>query len=309
MASALFLVRLVARHIPAQQTIRREDWLKLFIFLLTYLSYVAYHASRKPISVVKTSAAFLNCSTHHDSEEIKNDTSCTSWITEVDGKPSSEANILLATLDTSYLFAYAIGIFFSGFIAERVDLRIFLTVGQVISGGLAILYGLAYSLHIHAISFFIAVQVAQGLFQSTGWPGLVPIMGNWFGKSKRGLIMGLWNTHTSVGNIVGTLVAGAFVSTNWGLSFIVPGILIASVGILFFFLLVPHPQDLKLKEEEVKEDVEDDKVEKGEEEEGMAEEGVAEAPHEDRAVSLLGALRIPGVVEFSLCLFFAKLVR
>ena len=28
-------------------------------------------------------------------------------------------------------------------------------------------------------------------------------MGNWFGKGRRGLIMGVWISNTSVGNIVG----------------------------------------------------------------------------------------------------------
>jgi sugar phosphate permease len=28
-------------------------------------------------------------------------------------------------------------------------------------------------------------------------------MSNWFGKKKRGLIFGLWNSHTSIGNILG----------------------------------------------------------------------------------------------------------
>ena len=31
-------------------------------------------------------------------------------------------------------------------------------------------------------------------------------MGNWFGKKNRGLLMGIWNAHTSVGNILGTAV-------------------------------------------------------------------------------------------------------
>ena len=31
-------------------------------------------------------------------------------------------------------------------------------------------------------------------------------MGNWFGKKNRGLLMGVWNAHTSVGNILGTAV-------------------------------------------------------------------------------------------------------
>ena len=38
---------------------------------------------------------------------------------------------------------------------------------------------------------------------------MVSMVGNWFGKEKRGLIMGLWNSYTSVRNIVGSVVASA----------------------------------------------------------------------------------------------------
>ncbi len=41
--------------------------------------------------------------------------------------------------------------------------------------------------------------VPAGLLQATGWPSVVSVMANWFGKGKRGLIMGVWNAHTSVG--------------------------------------------------------------------------------------------------------------
>ena len=44
------------------------------------------------------------------------------------------------------------------------------------------------------------------VLQSTGWPGVVAVMGNWFGKKRRGLLLGVWNAHTSVGNILGTAV-------------------------------------------------------------------------------------------------------
>jgi len=55
---------------------------------------------------------------------------------------------------------------------------------------------------------------------------------------RRGLVMGLWNSHTSVGNIAGSVVAGAFVERDWALSFIVPGIIIIlmSLPVLFFFV-------------------------------------------------------------------------
>lgn len=50
--------------------------------------------------------------------------------------------------------------------------------------------------------------------------------------------MGIWNSHTSVGNILGSLIAGVFVSSAWGLSFIVPGIIIAVTGVICFLFLV-----------------------------------------------------------------------
>lgn len=47
------------------------------------------------------------------------------------------------------------------------------------------------------------MQGLAGIAQTTGWPGVITVMSNWFGKSKRGLIFGLWNSHTSIGNILG----------------------------------------------------------------------------------------------------------
>jgi OPA family glycerol-3-phosphate transporter-like MFS transporter 1/2 len=61
--------------------------------------------------------------------------------------------------------------------------------------------------------FELTCQVLAGLFQSTGWPSVVSIVANWFGKGKRGLIMGIWNAHTSIGNILGTVVAASLLSS------------------------------------------------------------------------------------------------
>ena len=51
-----------------------------------------------------------------------------------------------------------------------------------------------------------------GIFEATGWPGVVAVVGNWFGHAKKGLIMGIWNSHTSVGNIVGASISGRVIS-------------------------------------------------------------------------------------------------
>lgn len=59
-----------------------------------------------------------------------------------------------------------------------------------------------------------------------------------------GIIFGLWNSHTSMGNILGSLIAGEYVENDWSLSFIVPGILIAVMGFVIFLFLVVRPVDV-----------------------------------------------------------------
>lgn len=75
---------------------------------------------------------------------------------------------------------------------------------------------------------------------------MVTLMGNWFGKKRRGLVFGIWNTDTSVGNIIGSLIAGVWVSGAWGYSFVVPGLIIGVGGLFAYFLVVIRPEDVGL---------------------------------------------------------------
>ena len=59
---------------------------------------------------------------------------------------------------------------------------------------------------------------------------------------RAGLIMGVWRSHHSVGNMVGSLMASAFVEYNWGLSFAVPSALIAILGFILFLFLASDPK-------------------------------------------------------------------
>ena len=81
----------------------KEYLFRLIVLLLTFLSYTAYHASRKPISIVKNSKEFLDCSGDKKF--------CHSWVSEMDGKHEDEARTLLGLLDTSYLVSYAVFMF------------------------------------------------------------------------------------------------------------------------------------------------------------------------------------------------------
>uniref|UniRef100_A0A4W3H0A7 Glucose-6-phosphate exchanger SLC37A2 n=1 Tax=Callorhinchus milii TaxID=7868 RepID=A0A4W3H0A7_CALMI len=247
-----------------------------FTLVLTFLCYTSYHLSRKPISIVKVHM-WVNCLCVGDKANYK---------------------LLFAALDNSFLIAYAIAMFFSGMFGERLPLRYYLSVGMLLSGLFTSLFGLGFYWKIHNIWFFVIVQVANGLVQTTGWPSVVTCVGNWFGKGKRGFIMGVWNSHTSVGNILGSLIAGVWVSSAWGLSFIVPGIIIAVMGIVcFFFLVEPGCVCCPL----VANSVQFQPERPGGSPECVSVSVWSACSH--AAVSLL-----QGVVEFALCLLFAKLV-
>ncbi|KAJ7348221.1 hypothetical protein OS493_039438, partial [Desmophyllum pertusum] len=110
---------------------------------------------------------------------------------------------LLGALDLAFLFSYAVGMFFSGFVAEHVDLRHFLTVGMLSSGLCSVLFGLGYFWKLHYFAFFVTVQ-------SSGWPSVVECVGNWFGKGR-------------------------------GYSFIVPGCIICGMAVIVFLFLVVDP--------------------------------------------------------------------
>uniref|UniRef100_A0A8C7M9V9 Solute carrier family 37 member 1 n=1 Tax=Oncorhynchus kisutch TaxID=8019 RepID=A0A8C7M9V9_ONCKI len=265
---------------------------RAFTFSLTFLLYTSFHLSRKPISIVK-SELHKNCSALNElstasSSQLPN----LHTAAECSWKPFDKSNYkqLLGAMDYSFLCAYAVGMFLSGIIGERLPIRLYLTFGMLMSGLFTCLLG-----------FYIFVQVANGLVQTTGWPSVVTCIGNWFGKGRRGLIMGIWNSHTSVGNILGSLIAGYWVSSNWGLSFIVPGLIIAAMGIICFLFLIEREYCYVIGWRTERLDNSSVSV-------PVQQVVVVKSESEPSAISFMGALRIPGVIEFSLCLLFAKLV-
>lgn len=304
-----------------------------WVLILTFFAYTSYHLSRKPISVVKGTLK-PNCS--------KISASCHGW------KPFDSPDTgdeLLGALDLAFLFSYAVGMFFSGFVAEHMDLRHFLTVGMLSSGLFTALFGMGYFWKLHYFAYFVTIQIFSGFFQSSGWPSVVECVGNWFGKGRRGLIMGIWNSHTSVGNILGSAIAGVWASGQWGYSFIVPGCIIAGMAIFVFLFLVvdpshvgcqppqqhtePLPNDSSVSTEVVTDSQEGDdgerllkepcsyspkptevkrNLELPSESHISASTVVPPSHGEASAVGFWRAVLIPGVIEYSLCLFFAKLV-
>ena len=279
------------------------------VLIVTFLAYASYHATRKTTSIVKSTLDpessnvglnFIPWRTSYIQEPAK-----LSWMLGDGWAPfnGKDGTALLGELDVAFLAVYAFGMYFSGQMGDRLDLRIFLTVGMVGTGLFTSLFGVGYWGNIHSFWYFLVIQMIAGLFQSTGWPSVVAVVGNWFGKSKRGLIMGIWNAHTSIGNITGSLIASALLSYGWGWSFVVPGLMIAFIGLVVFLFLPVDPETVGA-DKETDELHSPKKIGEGVEEPLLTSGTVVK----EKAVGFIEAWKIPGVAPFALCLFFAKLV-
>ncbi|ESN93720.1 hypothetical protein HELRODRAFT_186070 [Helobdella robusta] len=325
-SSGPYFVELIYRNVPALKQSSFRNVYKYFVLFLTFVIYVTYHLSRKPLSVVKNQLS--PCSDVNITSQ-----NCTGGWEPFNGSDGKE---MLGALDSCYLFTYAFFMFISGHIAERMNLRYFLFFGMLLSGISTSLFGFGRIWAIHNFWYFAVVQVFLGIVQSSGWPPVVACVANWFGKGKRGFIMGIWNSHTSVGNILGSVIAGVMVNVDWAWSFIIPGLIILGMGCVVFLLLIPHPHDLQpntnysalidpdhqeadngdnnryqdervrlINDDEI--DTTNDAININQSQASLEQEGgVSEGDGEP--IGFFKAILIPGVIEFSLCLFFAKLV-
>lgn len=275
--------------------------------VLTFLTYALFHATRKPPSVVKSvlkgdtmsqSAKMLLA----DGSEAPDDSMSAGWA-PFNGPSGSS---LLGQVDLAFLAAYALGMFVAGHLGDRMDLRVFLSGGMVLSGAMTTLFGMAYFWDIHSMGYYIIVMVLAGAFQSSGWPSVVSIMANWYGKGKRGLVMGIWNAHTSVGNIAGTMIAAACLQYGWGYSFVVPGVALAAMGVAVWLLLVVSPGDVGLAAAGSYEAVKS--TDEPQPDDFDDNPKAAPPAHESESVHFWEAWAIPGVASFALCLFFSKLI-
>ncbi|KAG4117230.1 hypothetical protein ERO13_D12G216400v2 [Gossypium hirsutum] len=312
------------------KSVRGKDWTlksyRYIILLLTFIAYASYHASRKPSSIVKS--VFYPESLKNSKVNpwpvgnvfIKEEEFVSFDRNRVESQGwypfnQSDGTSKLGEIDVAFLACYSSGMYVAGHLGDTLDLRLFLTTGMIGSGIFVGLFGMGYFWNIHVFWFYLSMQMVAGLFQATGWPSVVAVVGNWFGKRKRGLIMGIWNAHTSVGNISGSLLAAAVLDYGWGWSFIVPGALIASAGVLVYLFLPAYPEDIGFcgvtdssPNLESLSQAEEDRTQKGYVVKVEKSSGIKEGSGSRTGIGLFEACFIPGVIPFALCLFFSKLV-
>src|SRR6478735_9113347 len=172
---------------------------------LTWVAYASYYLGRKGFSVVK--------STLRHSLGI-----------------SERA---LGLIDTFYLAAYALGLFFSGYLGDRVGARRLIAAGLSLSALCCAAFGAMDAALWFGLLFFL-----NGLAQSTGWPGTTRAMAEWTTPQNRGTVMAFWCTCYQVGSIVASDVAAYLLRRNgWRAAFLGPALCMLGVALLVFLFL------------------------------------------------------------------------
>ncbi|XP_077981346.1 sugar phosphate exchanger 3-like [Glandiceps talaboti] len=293
------------------------------VFLLTFFSYSLFHANRKTFSNVKTSLQSEWTPSFHNSTILPPHPDKI-WNNHCLFETDRDAETFLGILDSIFLFSYAVGLFISGILGDRFDLRKVLAFGMCSSAVMVFIFGcISEWFSIYNKAFYVIFWILNGLLQSTGWPAVVAVMGNWFGKSSRGVIFGLWSACASVGNIFGTLMAASVLDYGYEYAFLFTSTVLFAAGIVVFFGLVPTPKDvgLPVADEDVdsiqikKEEPEPTMYEVYEDEENDDKQALlgSSASHvsqeRPKAIGFIQAFCLPGVLLFALSYACLKLVN
>jgi len=102
---------------------------------------------------------------------------------------------------------------------------------------------------------------ANGFFQAMGWPSMVRIMAHWFPTETRGKVMGFLGTCYQLGAAFSWFLALFIIrgyAGSWGgvwrIVFLVPAVLFAGIGLLFFYCVRNAPEDVGLPPVDSEED-------------------------------------------------------
>uniref|UniRef100_A0A667ZXT5 Sugar phosphate exchanger 3 n=1 Tax=Myripristis murdjan TaxID=586833 RepID=A0A667ZXT5_9TELE len=275
--------------------IRNQSRTKCLPFCI-FLSYVLLHASRKTFSNVKVSiSAQWTPSVQNESAPAFSPGQ--TWEDNRLFADEEEATLFLGALDTIFLFSYAVGLYVSGVIGDRLNLRYVLCFGLCGSAAVEFVFGTVTEwLHFYNIYLYCGLWVLNGLLQSAVWPCVVAVMGNWFGKSGRGFVFGLWSACASVGNILGAFLASSVLKYGYEYAFLVTSVVQFAGGVVVYFGLLTSPKEVG------KYCIEHPKKKKS----AFCDEPQAESP---QAIGFFQAFLLPGVLPYSLAYACLKLVN
>ena len=158
-------------------------------------------------------------------------------------------------MNSCFLGAYAVGGIFTGQLADKYRLRVFIPVmysaiglSMCSLGLLKFLFKTPEEQRDHLYYYYV-LKVINGTIQSPGWALNLVILTNWFPRTGRGLLLGCWACNTSIGDLIGTNVYKLFSDdpNHWSRSFFIIAIFVCLVGVINLLFLVQDPEEVGLQ--------------------------------------------------------------
>jgi OPA family glycerol-3-phosphate transporter-like MFS transporter/OPA family sugar phosphate sensor protein UhpC-like MFS transporter len=154
----------------------------------------------------------------------------------------------LGTMLTVHGIVYGLSRFVNGFWADRLNGRVFMTVGLALSALMNLLFGCT-SLSI----LFAAFWVVNGWTQGMGFPPCAKMLTHWIHPRELATKMSIWNTSHSFGAVMALGLCSLLFALGfgWRWCFYVPAALAGAVCVFCFFKVKDSPREAGLPELEI----------------------------------------------------------
>lgn len=154
----------------------------------------------------------------------------------------------LGIIGSCLFFVYAVGKLANGFLADRCNVRRFMSVGLLLTAIVNLILGFT--------DMFMAFAILWGLngwFQSMGAPAGVVSLNRWFGPKDRGTFYGFWSASHNLGEAITFITIALLVNwAGWRYGMIGAGIIgLLGFGMLLLFMRdTPQSQGFLLNQKE-----------------------------------------------------------
>jgi len=143
----------------------------------------------------------------------------------------------LGIIGSALFFSYAVGKLVNGFLADRINVRYFMSGALLVCA----IVNAALSLKL-PFWLFVGLWAINGWFQSCGAPCSVISLKQWFSGKNYGTMYGFWSASHNIGEAI-TFIFTAFVvgALGWRMGFVSAAALGLLGVVLIFLLLRQHP--------------------------------------------------------------------
>ena len=154
----------------------------------------------------------------------------------------------LGTIMTVHGVLYGCSRFVNGFWADRLNGRVFMTLGLALSAAMNFCFGCSsWTL------LFAAFWIVNGFTQGMGFPPCAKMLTHWIHPDELATKMSIWNTSHSFGAVMALGLCSLLLGLgfNWRWCFWVPAVLAGFAAVFTFFFVKDSPTEAGVEELEI----------------------------------------------------------